>query len=129
MEKERLLYIKWRETNEIGIPIIDEQHKGIVSVINSLYFFSHMGKGEDVLFPIYIIMEQYSILHFETEQYLLRQFDYPDYDAHVMLHVHLLEELKKLKVKCFTNRAICAVPYFSAKGFWNPSENTNLPML
>lgn len=32
------LCIVWSDTNNLGIPIIDEQHRGIISASNSLYF-------------------------------------------------------------------------------------------
>ena len=33
------LYITWKNEDELGIPIIDEQHRGVVTAINSLFYF------------------------------------------------------------------------------------------
>ena len=45
--KQHELLIYWDASNEIGIPIIDEQHRGIVTLINSF--------GESVHLKIYSI--------------------------------------------------------------------------
>ena len=31
-----MLYIRWNESNDLGIEIIDEQHRGVVSMFNSI---------------------------------------------------------------------------------------------
>lgn len=98
------LYIIWNKSNDLGIPIIDEQHRGIVSIINSLYYSVRQGKGCSTLLPTLIIMEQYSIIHFETEQIMLQEFNYPDYEKHLMFHVHLKEKLKEIKVHSFSDK-------------------------
>ena len=45
-----LLYIVWNEKNNIGVPIIDEQHRGIVIAINSLYYFINERRANEA-FP------------------------------------------------------------------------------
>lgn len=45
------LFIVWSDMNETGIKIIDDQHRGIVSVINSLYFYMSYDKAGTFSFP------------------------------------------------------------------------------
>ena len=33
------VFIVWKNSNDCGINIIDEQHRGIVSTINTLFYF------------------------------------------------------------------------------------------
>ena len=80
------LYITWKNEDELGIPIIDEQHRGVVTAINSLFYFMQFERGLEALHPTLRILDQYRLLHFETEEAIMRQYNYPDFDTHVLLH-------------------------------------------
>jgi hemerythrin len=85
------LYIVWSKQNETGIPIIDEQHRAIVSTINSLFYFIQDGHAMDVLRPTLTLLAQYTKIHFSTEEALLRKAGYEDFDNHVELHHALVK--------------------------------------
>ncbi|MDR0843122.1 MAG: hemerythrin family protein [Acidobacteriota bacterium] len=86
------LLIQWKDVNNLGIPIIDDQHRGIVSVINSLAFFVQRNKGEFYLNTTFAMMDSYTKLHFSTEEELLRAAGYPEFDGHRRLHTDLIRE-------------------------------------
>lgn len=111
------LYIVWTDKNNLNIPIIDEQHRGIVSIINSLHYFIRQGLGFQALLPTIIIMEQYSTIHFEAEQMLLKKYGYPDYDNHFLLHAQLKENIKAIKAQSFLKKDSDAVINF-LKNWW-----------
>ena len=83
------LYIVWNDQNSLGIPIIDEQHRGIVSTINSLHYFVKQGQGDEALTPTLSILEQYTKIHFRIEESLMINANYPGFDEHVLLHKDL----------------------------------------
>ena len=93
---EQLLYIIWNDGNRIGIPIIDEQHRGIVATINSFHHFVRQGHGTDVIALVMKILEQYSLLHFTVEEALMREAGYPDLEAHIDMHRRLLERTRRI---------------------------------
>lgn len=80
------IYINWVERNNTGIRIIDEQHKGIVSLINSLHFSIVQEGCGDVTLPIARSIEYYTDIHFHAEQLFLEKSGYPDIKAHIALH-------------------------------------------
>ena len=84
------LYIVWNEGNELGIPIIDEQHRGIVSTINSLHYLIQEELGIEALKPTLTILEQYTQIHFLTEESLMAKIGYPGIEKHVGLHKELM---------------------------------------
>ncbi len=98
------LFIIWNDRQKLNISILDEQHRGIVSIINTMHYYVKQGKGFDALLPTIIAMEQYSLLHFETEQAMMRKCEYPDYDAHVLLHSHLRDNLSSIKARSFIKK-------------------------
>ncbi len=88
------LYIIWKDSANLGIPIIDEQHRGIVSTINTLYHFVTQGHGYDALLPTLRIMEQYTVLHFETEEQIMANSKYPGLERHQRIHHELSEKTR-----------------------------------
>lgn len=91
-----MLYIVWNDNNKVGIPIIDEQHRGIVSTINSLYYFIQEGHGLDALKPTLSILEHYTHIHFKTEEELIKVAGFPDIQRHTELHNDLMERTKEI---------------------------------
>ncbi|HMK66285.1 MAG TPA: hemerythrin family protein [Thermodesulfobacteriota bacterium] len=87
------LYIIWSDRNQTGIPIIDEQHRGIVSTINSLHYFVQKGRGEDVIAPTLIMLKQYTNIHFSTEEDLVSKSEFPNKESHFSLHETFKNEI------------------------------------
>lgn len=117
MQKMDPLFIVWNEKNNLNVPILDEQHRGIVSIINSLHYSVKQGKGFSALLPTIIMMEQYSIIHFEAEQFLLEKYEYPDSKNHFLLHARLRENLREIKTQSFMSKDTAAVIDF-LKSWW-----------
>ena len=86
------LAIQWTDANNTGIPIIDDQHRGVVSVINSLGLFIRQDKGEYFLNTTFMMMDSYTKLHFATEEELLRAAGYKYFDEHRRMHEDLIRE-------------------------------------
>ncbi|HDL18487.1 MAG TPA: bacteriohemerythrin [Bacteroidetes bacterium] len=93
---KNILYIVWSEINKLGIPIIDEQHRGVISTINSLHYFILTGHGQEIVKPTLIMLEQYVDVHFKTEEALLTEANYPALEEHIALHKGFIEKIKKL---------------------------------
>jgi hemerythrin-like metal-binding protein len=83
------LYIVWNESYNLGIPILDEQHRSIVSTINTLHHFIQNGKSESIISAILNNLEQYTSIHFTTEEQLMLKFGFPDLNKHISHHRHL----------------------------------------
>ncbi len=91
-----IMYIKWSENNELGIPIIDEQHRGIVSSINTLHYYLQDGQGMDALSPTFNIIREYTKIHFDTEEALLKKANYDDFENHILLHKNLTTKTNEI---------------------------------
>ena len=93
-EVSEMLYIVWNESNNLGIPIIDEQHRGIVTIINSLHHCILEGRGKSAMKPVLAMLEQYTVIHFDNEERLMEEAGYPELDAHAALHRDLSVKTK-----------------------------------
>jgi hemerythrin-like metal-binding domain len=90
--------IVWADIHETGIPIIDEQHRGIVSTINSLFYFMRKQRGQDVMAPTLLMLEQYTKVHFLTEETLLEAAGYPGLETHRQLHRGLIDTMFRISL-------------------------------
>ena len=83
------LFIVWKPEYDLGIPIIDEQHRGIVTTINSLFYAMQNKHGENVLKPVIIMVTEYTRIHFEIEENFLRKCGFTDFEKHNEWHNEL----------------------------------------
>jgi len=93
------LLIVWRPEYELKIPVVDEQHRGIVSIINSLFFGMQNKHGEKLLRPVIGMVKEYTRIHFNTEEMFLRQCGYPELEHHIALHHELIQSLERIDQK------------------------------
>ena len=96
--------IVWKPEYDLGIHIIDEQHRGIVTVINCLYYEMQKKKGGSVLTPIFKIIYEYSHIHFTIEEEFLEKSDFPNAITHRALHSELIDTTSKVGKKSILNR-------------------------
>jgi hemerythrin len=87
--------IVWKPEYELGIPIVDEQHRGIVSTINSLYYGMQNKQGDEFLRPIISMINNYTRTHFEIEEDFLKRCKFPGLKNHQELHHELIKKLAK----------------------------------
>jgi hemerythrin len=87
------LYIIWKYDYNLGIPIIDEQHRTIVSIINSYHYFCSNRIEKSILKPTFITLQQYTKIHFLTEENILSKTNYPEEQNHIKLHTSLKQKM------------------------------------
>ena len=81
-----ILLIVWSEKLEMGIPIIDEQHRTLVSTMNSLYYLLSKNLFNESILHLSRIVVNHMQLHHLTEEYILKQAKYPDIEGHRVQH-------------------------------------------
>lgn len=74
---QKPLYIVWQDKFLQHEPIIDEQHRGAVAIINSLHYFIQQGFTLQQLKPTVHILKSYLNFHFMTEQGILEALECP----------------------------------------------------
>lgn len=93
------LLIVWSDMYKTRIPIIDEQHRGIVSVINNLFYFMGEQRATEVFAPAAIMLEQYTKIHFVTEESFMELAQYKKINEHKALHQKLMTDMFAASVK------------------------------
>jgi hemerythrin len=96
-------FIKWNDSYNVNVELIDKQHKVLVSIINDLHDAMLAGKGKDVLSSTYTRLLDYTNTHFAAEEGLLKTYAYPDFSVHQAAHVMLVKQVKDLQQKLVAN--------------------------
>ncbi|MCL2083960.1 MAG: bacteriohemerythrin [Oscillospiraceae bacterium] len=90
---EHNVFIVWKPEYNLGIPIIDEQHRGIVTTINSLYYGMQNYYIKEMLAPIVDMIHDYTHIHFKIEEDFHEKCRFPGFTAHQELHGKLTSKL------------------------------------
>jgi hemerythrin len=101
-------YIRWTRDFETGIDIIDEQHRGLISLINT-FFYHKADQDADLdrfLIPTAEMLKAYSKLHFMTLERLMNETSYPvsEIQREAEIHAKKLDTLIKTDDECRKNR-------------------------
>ena len=87
----------WSDKYLLGIDEIDNQHKGLVIIINELFNLMSQGKAKAHMNQIFDHLTDYTKKHFFVEEKMLIKFAYPDYEQHKIEHKKFIEKLDKYK--------------------------------
>jgi hemerythrin-like metal-binding protein len=102
--KEKNLFIKWKNEYKVGVPIFDEQHRGLVTIINSLHYGIQTGSVENKLSLIVEMINAYAQIHFAMEEELFIKTDFPNTLHHIEQHKELLSKQNEFGRKCIAER-------------------------
>lgn len=87
----------WTDDLIVGIDEIDAQHRALFQHLEALLNACVEGKEQDEVLKMLGFLDGYVIAHFDTEEKLQREYDYPGYRSHRAEHVAFLHHLSNLK--------------------------------
>ncbi len=79
--------IVWTDEFSVGIKEIDEQHKKLVDLINTLIEADDLSVTSDIIAETLSELTQYVSYHFTTEERYMKEIDYPDFENHKQEHI------------------------------------------
>ena len=93
--------IAWNDEFKLGYEQVDEQHKRLFELLNTLVSQCIDGSNADKLKETLDFLVDYTVHHFYDEESLQVQFMFPDYKRHKKLHDDFKETVTSL-VRRFT---------------------------
>jgi hemerythrin-like metal-binding protein len=88
------MLIPWSESNKIGIPVIDVQHRELYTMLNELNQAMAMGYGADVAANVMTRLIPLISEHFKAEESILQQRHSPAYRRCCAEHAEQLSMLQ-----------------------------------
>ena len=89
--------ITWTNLYSVNVAEIDAQHMKLVDLLNKLYDASKQGIGKETLAGVFNELVEYTAIHFQTEEALMKRAGYLDYNEHKAVHTSLVQHVKKLQ--------------------------------
>ena len=114
------LYIVWNECYETGIPILDDQLRGLVSLINT-FFFHKADADKDInriLVPTATMLKSYAHFYFLTLEKLMVEAAYPDIESETVRHKEIMRTVEETDLKYRVARDADGFLGF-LKQYWN----------
>ncbi|MBF0266349.1 MAG: bacteriohemerythrin [Gammaproteobacteria bacterium] len=87
--------INWTNEYSVGVKALDDQHKEIIRLINTLIEGSNDTVDSAITFNVLTEMMTYAQKHLDFEENLLEQHHYFDLMNHAAKHVRYLEKVAK----------------------------------
>ena len=81
-----MILIEWQTSFNVGVNIIDEQHKLLVNMINDLYTALQTREERAVLEKMIGRLSVYATIHFAHEEHCFERFAYPQAESHIQTH-------------------------------------------
>jgi hemerythrin len=113
-----MAFITWTDTYSVGVEEIDNQHKGLVKLINKLFDAMSDGQANTILSAILNDLVRYTEVHFATEEKYFALFDYPDREAHIQEHLQFVNEVERFKTQFEAGNIILSFEVFKFLRGW-----------
>lgn len=95
--------IEWEEKYELGIPVIDEQHKELIRLTSKLSeLLTDAVQGDDIFDEMVEIIQAvtaYTVYHFKYEEHLFEKLGYDAKESHIEEHNKLIHEIESLDLR------------------------------
>jgi len=90
---------KWKKEYTIFVKEMDEQHKKLFEMINDLCKIAELHEESLFIQNLDVFISD-ARTHFDAEEKLMKEYEYPDTDVQVLAHKKLLEDLALFRTRC-----------------------------
>jgi hemerythrin len=94
-----MAFLEWNDSLSVGVKSIDDQHKQLVALVNTLHNAIANGEGGDALGKILVGLIDYTKTHFAYEEKLFSQTAYTESAAHKQEHDKFCETVLDVQAK------------------------------
>jgi hemerythrin-like metal-binding protein len=92
-----MAFLFWEYDLSVDIESIDNQHKKLIDLINQFYENIRLSSNKELIADLIAGMKSYTIFHFNAEEKLLKQYNYPDFEIHKKEHENFLNKVNDLE--------------------------------
>ena len=90
-------FVSWDTSYDVGVASVDQQHRHLVDLINSLYnaCLGERAELEETFRDVMKDLVDYVIFHFKDEESIMEQINYPGVKEHKQKHELFVKEILK----------------------------------
>ncbi|MBU1248765.1 MAG: bacteriohemerythrin [Proteobacteria bacterium] len=105
--------IEWEPALSIGVDVVDEQHKGLVDMINAAYTLASEESNPMQVNRLLAQMGRYAVLHFSTEEQLMKQAGYAGMEEHKAIHAKFTKQVSDFACDGSQDRPLAVFVFLS----------------
>ncbi|MEE9543059.1 MAG: hemerythrin family protein [Thermodesulfobacteriota bacterium] len=91
------MILEWTKNIAVGVDVIDEQHKALFHVLNSLAEAIDRNSGANEIERVLGFLEGYVSEHFSTEEKMMKKVSCPGYKEHIDQHNIFIESFEEIR--------------------------------
>lgn len=88
----------WNKSYQLDIPMIDKQHMRFFKLFDMLLTLNKDIENYNQFFDVIKELDEYTKLHFNSEEALMRKAKSPDYDFHISQHEIFTKKVEDFKL-------------------------------
>lgn len=132
--------LNWTKDLETGIDVLDAQHHKYVDMVN--HYFSKAAKVAEVstntekvldLAETLNFLRDYAKEHFSTEEAVMKEAEYMDYEPHKEEHLYFLKKVgdqyNKMKTNGYSPQLAAEVDYYAAEWFVSHIRSSDMKLV
>jgi len=87
----------WTKNLEVGVDLIDQQHKKWFEKADQLFEAGKTGKSKEYIVQMFNFLDDYTKTHFRDEEKYMLSINYPEYSTQKQLHEGFIKKLAELR--------------------------------
>lgn len=91
--------VVWDEGMSVGNPLLDSDHRILITVLNQLDDARDTGQSREVVASVVNVLAEYTEHHFQREEAIMAQAGYPHLAAHAALHRALETRVRDIRAR------------------------------
>ena len=110
--------IMWNNNFSVGVQNLDEQHKKIIKILNKLIEMNDTTVDSEIISDTLTEMTKYASEHFEAEEKLMNENNYPDYLLQKEQHKQFREKTVRFCLDTMSYKATIPIEVLSFLREW-----------
>lgn len=104
----------WDKNMSVGVEVLDEQHRKLIEIINEAYA-AIQKHDEPAMADLIDKMRDYALMHFATEEELLKKHGYPELEDHKFQHAKFNNDVDEFKKKLYEKTNLSQIFLFLSR--------------
>ena len=113
-----IMKIKWKDTLNLNIDVIDKQHKMFFVMLSVLEEAIIDGKAKQIQSELIDKLIGYAADHFSREEKYLAEYNYPEIELHKKEHSVFVDSLLKFKLECEKGKLTLSIDMIDFMSSW-----------
>lgn len=87
----------WNKNYEVGVDLIDSQHKKWFEKADQLFEAGKSGKSKEYIIQMFDFLDDYTKTHFKDEEKYMTSINYPELASQKQMHEVFIKKLAELR--------------------------------